>query len=238
MNSTEKSISILLPTIYQRSQANWIPYKDIIKGPLGLFSGLKGTTPRKLQLLISEKMKETFGADAKRQDGKGHPCYNVEFKYQMEEAQYIVPAASDDLDNLEGLQPFLSGSKIVFKRTGYWHTGVLLHKTDGEMDVIQLEKMDDANVFVLKIRSVGRVLGMHPSPMKVDNVFLSGRGVNADNLFYRYSRLADLPVRYNATQLNCDVLATFLMTGRTNWTNFRFVEFTTYVLVEFLRKVP
>ncbi len=41
--------------------------------------------------------------------------------------------------------------------------------------------------------------------------------MNLNNLFYGISRLAHLSVEYNATQLNCDVMLTVLMTGWTNW---------------------
>ena len=34
-------------------------------------------------------------------------------------------------------------------------------------------------------------------------------------------RLAGLSVQYDATQLNCDVLSTFLMTGWTNWSTMK-----------------
>ena len=88
------------------------------------------------------------------------------------------------------------------------------------MDIIQLEKSANS-VFLLKLRSAGDMLGVKPSPMMIDNSFLHGRGVNINNLFYRLSRLAGLEVKYNATQLNCDVFATFLMTGWTNWSTMK-----------------
>ena len=40
------------------------------------------------------------------------------------------------------LAPFLTGSKIIFKRSAYWHTGLILNKRNGEMDIIHLEKSD------------------------------------------------------------------------------------------------
>ena len=88
------------------------------------------------------------------------------------------------------------------------------------MMIIQLE-LDDESVFRLKLRSAGDVLGVEPSPMMVDNLFLHGQGVNLNELFYRFCRLAGLSVRYDATQLNCDVLSTFLMTGWTNWSTMK-----------------
>ena len=91
-----------------------------------------------------------------------------------------------------------------------------MNKTSGEIMIIELSKSENS-VFGLKIRSAGDVLGDEPSPMMIDNTFLHGRGVNINNLFYRYSRLAELEVAYNMTQMNCDVCSTFLMTGWTNW---------------------
>ena len=78
--------------------------------------------------------------------------------------------------------------------------------------IIELSKSEDS-VFRMKIRSAGDVLGDEPSPMMIDNNFLHGRGVDINKLFYRFSRIAELEVAYNATQMNSDVASTYLMTG-------------------------
>ena len=75
-----------------------------------------------------------------------------------------------------------------------------MNKTNGEIMIIELSKSENS-VFGLKIRSAGDVLGDEPSPMMIDNTFLHGRGVNINNLFYRYSRLAELEVAYTMTQM-------------------------------------
>ena len=221
MNSPADSIEILISTVYQRnlSSDTCIRYEQLMEGPLGLFMGRQGTTKRGLQSLVILKMGKIFG-DITKRDRKGHPMFKIKSSYEMDEGRYIVPATSEDCHNLEELAPHLTGSKIVFKRSAYWHTGVILNKSNGEMDIIQLEKSADS-VFVLKLRSAGDVLGVDPSPMMIDNTFLLGRGVNINNLFYRFSRLAKVEVAYNAIQLNCDVLATFLMTGWTNWSTMK-----------------
>ena len=38
---------------------------------------------------------------------------------------------------------------------------------------------------------------------------------------YRFSRIAELDVAYNATQMNCDVCSTYLTTGWTNWSTMK-----------------
>ena len=68
----------------------------------------------------------------------------------MDESRWLYLATSNDLHHLEELKPFLTGSKIVFKRLGYWHTGVLLNKTNGKIIIIELEKSNNS-VFRLKI---------------------------------------------------------------------------------------
>ena len=165
-------------------------------------------------------MNKIFGIDITGHNRKGHPLFKIVCKYKMEQSQWIYPAASNDLRTLEELKPYLTGSKIVFKRAGYYHTGILLHKTDGELMIIELSKSED-NVFRMKIRSAGDVLGDEPSPMMIDNNFLHGRGVDMNKLFYRFSRIAELEVAYNATQMNCDVCSTYLMTGWTNWSTMK-----------------
>jgi hypothetical protein len=222
MNLPEDSIEILISNVYQRnlSSDTGIRYDQLMEGPLGLFMGLEGTTKGGLQRMVISKMGKIFGNDITEHDRKGHPIFKIKCSYEMDEGQYIVPAASEDCHNLEELVPFLTGSKIVFKRSAYWHTGVILNKSNGEMDIIQLEKSANL-VFLLKLRSAGDVLGVEPSPMMIDNSFLHGRGVNTNNLFYRFSRLAGQEVAYNATQLNCDVCTTFLMTGWTNWSTMK-----------------
>lgn len=219
MNSVDDSIEILISDVYQRDispDPAGIRYEVLMKGPLGLLKGIKGTKEKSIEMKILSEMAKNFGSDVIQHDRKGHPILKIQCKYLMDEAKDIVKAASNDFTHLEELAHFLSGSRVVFKRRAYWHTGVLLTKTNGEMMIIHLER--DRNVFKLKIRSAGDVLGVEPSPMVVDNLFLVSRGVDMNKLFYRYSRLAERRVAYNATQLNCDVLAKFLMTGLTNWT--------------------
>ena len=161
-NTPEDSIEILISTVYQRnlSSDKIIPirYDQLMEGPLGLFLGVEGTTERGHQLLVIEKMNKIFGIDITERDRKGHPMLKIVGKYEMEQSQWIYPAASNDLRTLEELKPYLTGSKIVFKRVGYYHTGVLLNKTDGELMIIELSKSKDS-VFRMKIRSAGDVLG-------------------------------------------------------------------------------
>ena len=223
-NSPEDSIEILISTVYQRnlSSVEIIPirYDQLMEGPLGLFLGIEGTNGKGHQLLVIEKMNKIFGNDIRIDDRKGHPMFKIICKYEMEQSQWIYPAASNDLRTLEELKPYLTGSKIVFKRVGYYHTGVLLHKTDGELMIIELSKTEDSG-FRMKIRSAGDVLGDEPSPMMIDNNYLHGRGVDINKLFYRFSRIAELEVAYNATQMNCDVCSTYLTTGWTNWSTMK-----------------
>jgi hypothetical protein len=169
-----------------------------MEGPLEMFLGIEGTTERGHQLMVISKMNKILGIDITEHDRKGHPCFKIKCKFEMDESRWLYPAASDDLHQLEELKPFLTGSKIVFKRVAYWHTGVLLNKSNGEISIIQLEKNDNS-VFRLKIRSAGDVLGEDPSPMMIDNTILHGRGVNIKHLFYRFSRLAEVEVAYNMT---------------------------------------
>ena len=115
-----------------------------MEGPLGLFLGVEGTTKKGHQLLVISKMNKTFGIDITEHDRKGHPLFKIVCKYEMDQSQWLYPAASNDLRNLEELKPFLSGSKIVFKRLGYYHTGVLLNKTNGEIMIIELSKSEES----------------------------------------------------------------------------------------------
>ena len=147
-NSPEDSIEILISTVYQRnlSPVEIIPirYDQLMEGPLGIFLGIEGTNGKGHQLLVIEKMNKIFGNDIRIDDRKGHPMFKIICKYEMEQSQWIYPAASNDLRTLEELKPYLTGSKIVFKRVGYYHTGVLLHKTDGELMIIELSKTGDS----------------------------------------------------------------------------------------------
>ena len=132
-NSPEVAIEILISTLYQRnlSSEEIIPirYDQLMEGPLGLFLGIQGTKGKGHQLLVIKKMIKIFGTDIRIDDRKGHPMFKIICKYEMEQSQWIYPAASNDLHTLEELKPYLTGSKIVFKRVGYYHTGILLHKT-------------------------------------------------------------------------------------------------------------
>ena len=107
-------------------------------------------------------MGNIFGTDIKESDRKGHPIFKIKCSYQLEESEYIVPTASKDFHNMEELAPYLTGSKLVFKRLAYWHTGVILNKTNGEMDIIHLEKNDSD--FLLRVRSAGDVHLADASP--------------------------------------------------------------------------
>lgn len=76
--------------------------------------------------------------------------------------------------------------------------------------IAQLERSE--SVLRIKITSARQVLGREPSTMYIDNLFLHSKDLNV--VFYGFSRLKGLLVKFNVSQMNCDVvLATFFMVG-------------------------
>jgi len=53
--------------------------------------------------------------------------------------------------------------------------------------------------------------------VSIKGEYLHIRGLHMTKILYRYSRIANLPLCYNFTTLNCDVVANWLQRGTPQW---------------------
>ena len=138
---------------------------------------------------------------------------------QMIVGPYLVPSvkSSDEITS------YPSGSKMVFSRMGgmYCHTGILLAVQDPtKFCVLEIQKIGTGKI-ALAMNDLGDVLRNNKiEKISINNMFLAKvPGPNFyESFVYRLSRLIGIPIAYNASRLNCDVIATYLLTGHTQWT--------------------
>ena len=91
-------------------------------------------------------------------------------------------------------------------------------RKDKEIDLIEVTKEGD--VFKLKMRNIREMIkDTNTTEMFFDNGCLVTRGsLDTKKTLYRISRIYGQTINYNPTGLNCDRIATWLMTGRLEWT--------------------
>lgn len=177
--------------------------------------------------IIIRAFEEIFGEEVVQRTGH-HPIhFSVELKFFLDEAKNIFPADSGKFENVDHLDQFLTGSKVAFRRhtcfgKSYLHTGILLR---GKEENVILEVNDAGprdDVTTLHQTPAYRVFQNGSNPpngpsIEVLNKYLQCKGVDISALLYRYSRIADLPICYSYSEMNCDVIANWLQRATPFW---------------------
>ena len=55
------------------------------------------------------------------------------------------------------------------------------------------------------------------NPISIQGNYLDQKGISIPKILYRYARIAHKGVQYHESDLNCDVLATYLQLGQPIW---------------------
>ena len=145
----------------------------------------------------------------------------------MDEAKYVTPMDSEEFIHVDHLSQFPSGSKVAFRRQiipgyHYLHTGLLMRGNHGVPNAI-LEVNDigpDMDESTLHIASACNVYcgGSNPDgpSISIKGEYLQNMGLEMPKVLYRFSRVANLPIRYSFSTLNCDIVANWLQRGQPN----------------------
>ncbi len=152
--------------------------------------------------------------------------------YKEDEADFVMLWKSNPLKNyVELTNQSMGFGKLVFLRTtwpdfiphclridAYCHMGVGLARRDGGVDFIEVK--NDKGVFkVIKRNTLDAMLEERGSKTLYDNICLRRRGAPDPNRsLFRISRLLNKTVEYDVSQLNCDHIATSILTGDIAWT--------------------
>ena len=223
MNPPEDSIEILISTVYQRnlSSDETIRYEQLMEGPLGLFLGIEGTTERGHQLMVILKMKKIFGIDV-TEHVKRTSVFQDQMQIRDGRKSMALPGHFEWPPPPGGTQTLPHGFKDRLQKIGLLAHGGALEQNKRQ-DYHHRTRKERQFCFSTENSICRRCTGrrsLHNDDWQ--HIFTRpGRGVNINNLFYRFSQLAELEVAYNMTQLNCDVCSTFLMTGWTNWSTMK-----------------
>ena len=156
--------------------------------------------------------------------------------YKEEECPFVMPWKSAEFFTHEDLVGQTIGiGKLAFTRKlwagifpklphlQYFHTGITLRRCDGDVDLMEVNKV--GSVFKLNKKRAADVINVDSenTELFVDNQCLRVRGaLDPKKTLYRISRILGKTVAYNLTEFNCDVIATWLLTGRLEWTTAKF----------------
>ena len=227
MNGIKESIKILVQTLYIEDDSSFILLDDLLK-KTGVFYYFLGATSSKryLKKLIVDSMKSLFGNQVVEDGTKGkRRGFYVDSKYSLEGSSYITPSNSDSFSDPEKLKLYISGSKVVFERRylrfSYYHVGILLvGKNNHPNAVIELSFQEDSRIANLHVSLCVDVMNNGTNadnPISIQGNYLDQKGISIPKILYRYARIAHKAVQYHESDLNCDVLATYLQLGQPIW---------------------
>ena len=228
MNGIKESIKILVQTLYIEDDSSFILLDDLLERETGFFYYFLGATSSKryLKKTIVESMKKVFGNNVVEDGTKGKRIgFYVDSKYSLEGSSYITPSNSDSFSDPEKLNNYISGSKVVFERKylrfSYYHCGILLvGKNHHQNAVIELSFLPDSRVANLHVSNAIDVMNAGTNadnPISIQGNYLDQKGISIPKILYRYARIAHKGVQYHESDLNCDVLATYLQLGQPIW---------------------
>ena len=173
-----------------------------------------------------DSMKSLFGNQVVEDGTKGkRRGFYVDSKYSLEGSSYITPSNSDSFSDPEKLKLYISGSKVVFERRylrfSYYHVGILLvGKNNHPNAVIELSFQEDSRIANLHVSLCVDVMNNGTNadnPISIQGNYLDQKGISIPKILYRYARIAHKAVQYHESDLNCDVLATYLQLGQPIW---------------------
>ena len=230
MNELKESIDILVKTLYIRDDSSFIFLDDLLTEKTGVFYYflLRNTSSSKryLKTLIVDSMKSLFGNQVVEDGTRGkRRGFYVDSKYNLEGSSYITPSNSNSFSDPEKLKLYISGSKVVFERRywkcSYYHVGILLvGKNDHPNAVIELSSEEDSEIANLHVSLCVDVMNNGTNaenPISIQGNYLDQKGISIPKILYRYAKIAHKAVKYHESDLNCDVLATYLQLGEPNW---------------------
>jgi len=218
LNTTADAILILLSLFYKEGDKN--KWQDIgvfwEQSAFGRFKDEDG-----IEELFRSQMDKIYPHSI-RKGGKLHR-YQVKLvpRYDTTAGEHVYPALSRPLDETTTIRQHLSGSKLCFlrkasecKHSGYYHTGVMLRLNNVE-HLVEVVK-PNVGPATIGLTLYGQMREEQGAP-QVDNSYLVHKGVDMHDIVYRTSLVLGVPICYDALHFNCDVVATWIVTGTTKW---------------------
>ena len=98
-------------------------FNDILDGLIGHFVNLPGMMKKGVLKEVRNAVRRHHGkGEDEKVNRLGHPIFNLETKYVVEEVNYLNCAKSDSFELLDYLKDYMTGSKIVFQRATFWQS--------------------------------------------------------------------------------------------------------------------
>jgi hypothetical protein len=159
--------------------------------------------------------------------------FKLERAYKEEENEFVMPWKSNEFQTYPKLKEQVIGfGKLAFTRhlwpdilpflphLKYYHTGVTLLRQDGHVDLLEVTKDDNDNVFRFRKRNVMEMMTKEDETrMFFDNTCLARRNaLDTKKTLFRCARIHNCSMNYNLTGFNCDKVATWCLTGHIAWT--------------------
>ena len=224
MIGTRASIDFLM-SCYAKTE-DYVYEEDFLESsPFGHFINAE-TSKEEVMRLVKQSARKRFGRDIVQKRGQKHQlAYSLRCKINFEDGRWISSWRSTEFTTLQDIRHYPTGSKICFRRSSlhtgrfqdcYIHTGLILHMDDDTF-VAEVQKVNRYPRLTLT-----RFLDMDPlivgSGIFVDNSYMVGSNLDLRDVLYRLSRIVNCPIQYDFVRLNCDIVSTFLTTGRVKWT--------------------
>ena len=185
---------------------------DIVTNQFKDFLARRGMKKKSLLILVSRIFKEQFGTQVLTTNRKKQVLCRVSLVYNLNGVNGVYPAKSEDqtTELMTFVKRFPTGSKVVFKRRLYYHTGLILQKEDGGADVLELrqEPTGDREIPQIVIRSVEACLASTNFGISIDNTCMTlkqDNRVDVTRILYVYSFIKNKSFAYDVESANCDI---------------------------------
>ena len=100
----------------------------------------------------------------------------------------------------------------------YYHTGVILPCQDGTSDLVEVKKCGNV-VKLNKKEAVEMIAEQKKTRMFFDNTCLAhNEALDTKRTLFRVAKIINKSINYTVNRLNCDHVATWILTGRVAWT--------------------
>ena len=160
---------------------------------------------------------EEYGEEVLTVDSRNRTVFRLRSRYVEAECAVVPPWKGPEVEGYETVRKQALGfSKLAFRRWGYYHTGICMRRRDGHLDLFELTKTD-GDKYKIVVRDAQEALEGENAVFFDNSCLGDSKGLDAKKILHRMARLVNTVPEYNLTRMQCDVVATYLLTGVPRW---------------------
>ena len=214
----EDQLICLLDLFYTKSETEYITFEQLLTAtPISHF--LKKLPEDKIKTLITAHLRLKYDFSVVSRKGKYHTLvFFIIPLFETGRDNVPGPSVADPAKSLDGLIQHPMGSKVVMRKEvaglPYAHCGILI-KLGAHSYIAEIGKYNNRTKLLLNPAWTVLEQGYE---VQIDNRYLVNYGIETSSLIYRLIMVLNCEIQYDPALCNCDVLATFIVTGNAKWT--------------------